>query len=230
MKTALAIRHLPFEDLGAFGPALAQRGFAVRYVDPGQPLRNEQMEDLVIVLGGPIGANDEEKYPFLAAELDLVERRLKRGAPTMGICLGAQMIAKVIGAKVGPARAREIGIAPLRLTPDGQASCLAPFAAEPLALHWHGDTFDLPRGAELLASTDTCENQAFAFGPNVIGFQFHPEATPAGFEHWLIGHSQELAAAGIDPRVLRADMDRHGAALARKGADILHRWIDQADL
>lgn len=230
MKTALAIRHLPFEDLGAFGPALAQRGFALRYAEAGQPLLDERQESLVIVLGGPIGANDVETYPFLAAELDLIERRLKRGAPTMGVCLGAQMIAKVIGAKVYPAKAREIGIAPIRLTPAGRESCLAPFAAEPLALHWHGDTFDLPRGSDLLASTDICENQAFAFGPNVIGFQFHPEAHPAGFERWLIGNSAELSAAGIDPRTIRADMVRHGAALAAKGGDVLHRWIDQADL
>lgn len=230
MKTALAIRHLPFEDLGAFGPALAQRGFAVRYLEAGEPLRDDRHENLVVVLGGPIGANDEEGYPFLRAELDLIERRLKRGAPTMGICLGAQMIAKVIGATVAPARAKEIGIAPIRLTPDGEASCLAPFKTAPLTLHWHGDTFDLPRGSERLASTDICENQAFAFGPNVIGFQFHPEATPQGFERWLIGHAHELAAAGIDPRGLRAAMAEHGAGLAAKAAEVLHRWIDQADL
>lgn len=230
MKTALAIRHVPFEDLGAFGPALAARGFAVRYAEAGEVVRREDYEDLLIVLGGPIGANDEETYPFLKEELALIERRLKRGAPTLGICLGAQMIAKVIGAKVFPARAKEIGVAPIRLTPDGEASCLAPFKAAPLTLHWHGDTFDLPRGAERLASTDICENQAFAFGPNVVGFQFHPEASHVGFERWLVGHSCELAAAGIDPRRLRADMGEHGPALAAKGAEVLHRWIDQADL
>lgn len=230
MKTVLAIRHLPFEDLGVFGPALAQRGFMVRYAEAGDRLLNEALESLVIILGGPIGANDVEAYPFLGPELELIEKRLKRGAPTMGICLGAQMIAKVIGAKVYPARAKEIGIAPIRLTEDGKASCLAPFAGEPLTLHWHGDTFDLPRGAERLASTDICENQAFAFGPNVVGFQFHPEASAQGFERWLVGHAVELAATGIDPRSLRADMQRHGSALAAKGADVLHRWIDQADL
>ncbi|MDZ4776387.1 MAG: glutamine amidotransferase [Alphaproteobacteria bacterium] len=230
MKTVLAIRHVPFEDLGAFGPALAQRGFMVRYAEAGDRLLNEALESLVIVLGGPIGANDVDAYPFLGPELELIEKRLKRGAPTMGICLGAQMIAKVIGAKVYPARAKEIGVAPIKLTDAGRESCLAPFQGEPLTLHWHGDTFDLPRGCERLASTDTCENQAFSFGPNVIGFQFHPEASDKGFERWLVGHAVELAAAGIDPRVLRADMQRHGAALAAKGADVLHRWIDQADL
>lgn len=230
MKTALAIRHVPFEDLGAFGPALARRGFALRYAEAGQPLLDETQESLVIVLGGPIGVNDAETYPFLTAELDLIERRLKRGAPTMGICLGAQMIAKVIGAKVYPAKAREIGVAAIRLTPDGRESCLAPFADDPLTLHWHGDTFDLPRGCERLASTDICENQAFAFGPNVIGFQFHPEASDQGFERWLVGHAIELAAAGIDPRTLRADMVKHGPALAAKGADVLNRWLDQADI
>lgn len=230
MKTALAIRHAPFEDLGAFGPALARRGFAVRYAEAGDRLLDEAVESVVIILGGPINATDTERYPFLAAELALIEKRLKRGAPTIGVCLGAQMIAHVIGAKVYPARAKEIGIAPIRLTDAGRESCLAPFEAAPLTLHWHGDTFDLPRGAERLASTDICENQAFAFGPNVVGFQFHPEASDKGFEQWLVGHAVELAQAGIDPRVLRADMEKHGAALAAKGAEVIDRWIDQTDL
>ena len=230
MRTVLAIRHVPFEDLGVFAAALAQRGFMVRYAEAGEGLLNEALESLVIVLGGPINATDVTGYPFLAAEYELIEKRLKRGAPTMGVCLGARMIAHVIGATVHPARAKEIGFAPIRLTDAGRESCLAPFEAEPLTLHWHGDTFDLPRGCERLASSDICENQAFAFGPNVVGFQFHPEASAQGFERWLVGHAIELAAAGIDPRALRADMANHGAALGAKGAEVLHRWIDQADL
>ena len=230
MKTALVIQHLPFEDLGAFGPALARAGFAVRTVEAGERIGDDRHEDLLIVLGGPIDAGDEAHYPFLTDEHALVERRLKRGQPTMGVCLGAQIMARVLGAKVFPARAREIGIAPIRLTAEGKRSCLAPFEADPLVLHWHGDTFDLPRGASLLASTDITENQAFSFGPNAIGFQFHPEAQAPGFERWLVGHAVELAQAGIDPRVLRADMQRHGAALAAKAVRTLRLWLEQSDL
>lgn len=230
MKTALVIRHLPFEDLGAFAPALARAGFAVRYADAGEPVGEDRLEDLLIVLGGPIDAGDDEHYPFLRGEHALVERRLKRGQATMGICLGAQIMARVLGARVYPGRSKEIGIAPVRLTEEGRHACLAPFESEPLALHWHGDTFDMPRGATRLAFTELTENQAFSFGPNAIGFQFHPEAQGAGFERWLIGHTVELAQAGIDPRALRADMHMHGNALAAKAARVIGLWLDQSDL
>lgn len=228
MKTALAIRHVPFEDLGAFGPALARRGYAVRYVEAGEPMRDERSEDLVIVLGGPISANDEARYPFLTQELALIERRLKRGAAVMGVCLGAQLLARVLGARVYAGPQKEIGLGPIRLTPDGAESALAPFAADPIALHWHGDTFDLPRGATLLASTDLTPNQAFSFGPNAIGFQFHPEARPQGFEQWLVGHALELA--GADVAAFRAAMRTHGPALEAKGARVLDTWIEQLDV
>ena len=230
MKTALVIRHLPFEDLGAFAPALARAGFAVHYAEAGEKFGEDRLEDLLIVLGGPIDAGDEEHYPFLRDEHALVEQRLKRGQPTMGVCLGAQIMARVLGARVYPGQGKEIGIAPIRLTEDGRQSCLSPFAADPLTLHWHGDTFDMPRGATLLASTDLTENQAFSFGPNAIGFQFHPEAQRAGFERWLVGHTAELTQAGIDPRTLRADMQMHGDALAAKAARVIDLWLHQSDL
>jgi GMP synthase (glutamine-hydrolysing) len=104
----------------------------------------------------------------------------------MGICLGAQLIARAAGARVYPSGVKEIGFAPITLTEAGCDSCLAAFADDPLTLHWHGDTFDLPEGATLLASTPGCRNQAFSLGPTVIGFQFHPEAGGPGFERWLI--------------------------------------------
>jgi GMP synthase (glutamine-hydrolysing) len=230
MKTALVIRHVPFEDLGAFGPALARRGYAVRYVEAGDTMPDDRREDLVIVLGGPISANDEARYPFLKQELALIERRLKRGTAVMGVCLGAQLLARILGARVFAGKAKEIGIGPIRLTPDGQDSALAAFAAEPLTLHWHGDTFDMPRGATLLASSELTPHQAFNFGPNAIGFQFHPEARPQGFERWLVGHALELEQAGVDVAGLRAAMQTHGPALEAKGARVLDAWIDQLDV
>ncbi len=230
MKTALAIRHVPFEDLGAFGPALSRRGYAVRYAEAGEPLLDERQEDLVFVLGGPISATDEARYPFLAAELALIERRLKRGAATVGICLGAQLLARALGARVYPGRAKEIGVLPLQLTARGRDSCLSPFAQDPMTLHWHGDTFDLPRGAALLASTEITENQAFAFGPNTIGLQFHPEIQPARFERWLVGHAHELEHAGVDIPALRIAMRANGPMLEGKAARMLDIWLDQLDV
>lgn len=230
MKTALAIRHVPFEDLGAFESVLARRGYAVRYAEAGEPLREERLEDIVIVLGGPISANDEGRYPFLRDELLLLERRLKRGAAVMGVCLGAQLLARALGARVYPGEAREIGIAPITLTADGRDSCLAPYTNAPLVLHWHGDTFDLPRGAALLASTDVTPHQAFSFGPNAVALQFHPEIQPARFERWLVGHAVELAEAGIDVLELRARMRAEGAGLEGKGARVFETWIDNLDV
>ena len=230
MKSAVAIRHVGFEDMDAFAPAIREAGYTLHYWDIGEqdlwtlePVKT----DLLIVLGGPIGAYEDETYPFLNEEIDILEQRLAAGRPTMGICLGAQLIARAAGAKVYPSGAKEIGFAPISLTETGGASCLAPFAADPRTLHWHGDTFDLPDGAERLASTELCENQAFSMGPNVIGFQFHPETSAKNIEKWLIGHAAELAAAGIDIPRLRAEAEEHGAALERKAHRVATGWLKQ---
>jgi len=233
MKSAVAIRHVGFEDLSAFAPALRLAGYQVDYWDIGEqelwtlePVRT----DLLIVLGGPIGAYEDAVYPFLKDEIDLLEQRLAANRPTLGICLGAQLIARAAGARVFPSGAKEIGFAPITLTEAGRSSCLAPFADEPMTLHWHGDTFDLPAGAERLASTDLCENQAFAVGPNIIGFQFHPEASATGFEKWLVGHAAELTAARIDVPRLRADAQTYGPELERKAQAVLSAWLGKLEV
>jgi GMP synthase (glutamine-hydrolysing) len=230
MSSAVAIRHVTFEDLGGFAPALAAAGFAVHYHDIGTAdgrALEADAADLVIVLGGPIGAYEDTAYPFLKDELALIERRLAAGRSLMGICLGAQLIARAAGARVFPSGVREIGFAPVTLTNAGARSCLRPFAEDPLTLHWHGDTFDLPAGAVRLASTALCENQAFAMGPAVIGFQFHPEWDGRGIESWLVGHAAELAAAKIDIPRLRAEAKAHGARLAEKAHAVATAWLDQ---
>ncbi len=228
MKSVLAIRHVAFEDLGAFAPVLRNEGFDIRFCDVGRDDLDAvaaEADDVVIVLGGPIGAYDEDTYPVLKTELQFLERRLESGRPLMGICLGAQLIARAAGARVYPGPDKEISFAPLTLTDVGAASCLAPFADAPMTLHWHGDTFDLPDGAERLASTALYENQAFSLGPNVAGFQFHPEADTAAIEHWLIGHAFELAASGIDIPRLRAEASQYGAELTGKAQRVMSAWL-----
>ncbi|CEJ11637.1 GMP synthase [glutamine-hydrolyzing] [bacterium YEK0313] len=229
LPTAVAIRHVGFEDLGAFAEPLERAGYRIHYYDAGidelwtlEPVKTE----LVMVLGGPVGAYEEAHYPFLREELDLLAQRLAAGRPTLGICLGAQLMARALGARVYPAREKEIGFAPVALTAEGRASCLAAFDGVPV-LHWHGDTFDLPGGAVRLASTALCDNQAFSFGHNAIGFQFHPEAGGEGFERWLIGHAHELAAAGKDVAQLRADHRRLGPDLRRRAVACLESWLGQ---
>jgi GMP synthase (glutamine-hydrolysing) len=229
LKTAVAIRHVPFEDLGTFEQPLAEAGFKLHYYDIGvdelwtlEPVKT----DLVIVLGGPVGVSDTHSYPFLIDEIALLKDRLAANRPTLGICLGAQLMAAALGARVAPGDEKEIGFAPLNLTEAGWQSPLAHLANAPV-LHWHGDSFAIPNGAEKLAETPACANQAFALGSNILGLQFHPEADAKRIERWLIGHACELATAVRDPSVLRTDAARYGAALRDAGRLMFSQWLKE---
>lgn len=230
MKTVVAVRHVAFEDLGSFAPVLEEAGYALRYLEAGvddvSALAAEP-PDLLVVLGGPIGAGDEEDYPFLAQERAVLAQRLAESRPTLGICLGAQLMARALGARVYPATRKEIGWSTLNLTAAGQAGCLAELAPEHTpVLHWHGDTFDLPAGAERLASTEVCPNQAFRYGRHALALQFHPEVTERALERWFIGHACEIGATeGITVERLRRDTRRWAPALERRGRRCLQRWL-----
>ncbi len=214
MKTAIAIRHLHFEDLGTLEPLLHQRGYKIRYCDAGvhDPKTVEvEKSDLLVVLGAPIGACDENAYPFLTRELELIEQRFEARSPLLGICLGAQLMARVLGAAVVPMKRKEIGFSPITLTVAGRVSSLAALSADTSVLLWHGDQFAIPNGTDNLASTPLCPHQAFVLGGYALGLQFHLEADAERIESWLLGHAAELAQAGIDPRMLRAQAKAHGA-------------------
>lgn len=226
--TVTVIRHLAFEDLGAFDPVLRAAGYEVRTLDAGVD-ELDGAGDLLVVLGGPIGAYEEDRYPFLTDEIRLIERRLAADLPILGICLGSQLMARALGARVYPGPAKEIGFKPLTLTAEGDVSPLAVFGENPV-LHWHGDTFDLPDGAMRLASTDICLNQAFAVGSRALATQFHPEAGGPGFERWLIGHSVELGQAGVDVPTLRWENARLSSTLAAQAAGFLGTWLEQVGL
>jgi GMP synthase (glutamine-hydrolysing) len=219
-KTCLALRHLAFEDLGAFAAPLAEAGYSISYRDAGvEPSGDLAAADLVVVLGGPIGVYQTDLYPFLAGEIAALRARLAAGRRTVGHCLGAQLLAAALGARVYPGSGAEIGWAPV--TASGP---LRGLSGVPL-LHWHGDTYDLPDGAVHLAATDRYAQQAFAVGDHVLACQFHPEVGADGFERWLIGHAAELAHAGIDPRVLRRDAQAFGPAAAAAGRACLEAWL-----
>lgn len=230
-RRAIVVRHLAFEDLGSLGDLLDARGYRLVELEAGvDDLSAVEVArgDLLVVLGGPIGAYDDERYPFLRDELRLIERALTQQSATLGICLGAQLLARALGARVYPAEAKEIGIGPVALTSDGRSSCLEHLAPDYRVLHWHGDTFDLPTGAVRLASTDMTPNQAFAFGRQTLGLQFHIEADPAAIERWLIGHTAELAASRLDVNQLRAALRAHLPAIAPKGRAAFGAWLAAA--
>jgi GMP synthase (glutamine-hydrolysing) len=229
MPAAIAIRHVPFEDLGLLGPLLERRGWRVSYREAGiddLAARDLTDADLLVVLGGPIGAYEDAAYPWLADELRTIERRLGADKPVLGICLGSQLMARSLGARVYRGPAKEIGWAPLTLTEAGRRSCLAPVGDMPV-LHWHGDTFDLPDGASLLASTALYSNQAFARGERALALQFHLEAGAAGLERWYIGHAAEIGSEpGLTVPDLRAQARRHAAALAPAAERCFTAWLD----
>lgn len=227
-KTAVVVQHLSLEDLGSFGPVLADHGWQVRYRQAGMgPLADDlSSADLAVVLGGPIGVYEEADYPFLAEETAALRERLARGRPTLGVCLGAQLIAKALGARVYAGGRKEIGWSTLTLSEAGQASPLRHLAGTPV-LHWHGDTFDLPEGAVLLASSEVYPHQAFSVGRHVLALQCHPEAQADSFERWLIGHTGELRGAAIDIPALRAQGARLAPALEEANARLLADWLAQ---
>jgi GMP synthase (glutamine-hydrolysing) len=229
-KSCLAVRHVAFEDLGLLEPLITSRGYEIRYHDAGiDPFDPGTLltPDLVIVLGGPIGVYERDAYPFIIGEVAAVAARLAAEKPILGVCLGAQMMAAALGARVAPGPAKEIGWAPLTLTADGRKSVLAPLGATPV-LHWHGDNCDLPEGCVRLASTEHCPVQAFARTPLQLALQFHLETEPPRLESWLVGHTVELGKAGIDPNELRKQAQTFGAGTREVGRKVLSAWLDQA--
>lgn len=235
MADVVAVNHVAFEDLGLIEDVLTARSHRIRYVGAARAAAAQLRAldpDLLVILGGPIGVYEEEAYPFLGSEIALVERRLAARKPILGICLGAQIMARALGSRVYPGPKKEIGWSPLSLTEAGQSSCLRHLdGAKTHVLHWHGDTFDLPKDAVRLASTPACANQAFSYGPSALALQFHGEAYGSALESWFVGHCCEISATeGVTVEGLRADTARHSASLKRQGTLAFEEWLDQNGL
>lgn len=228
-RIVLALRHIGFEDLGSFEIPLRALGYEIKYIDVVEhnlTTLDPLSADLMVVLGGPIGVYDHIEYPFLSDEIELIKARLAADLPTLGICLGAQLIAAAFDAPVYPVAEKEIGWSQITLCDVAGENPLRALTGIPV-LHWHGDTFDLPDGATLLASSEVCQNQAFSYGPNVLGVQFHPEVVGARFEHWLLGHANELAIAELSPVKLRSEAESHAGALQTAAVVFLKEWLKQ---
>lgn len=171
-------QHVPFEGLGSIESWLQTAGFEITntqfYESSELPYLNEI--DLLIIMGGPMSVNDEDEFPWLILEKKFIRDIIESGKPVLGICLGAQLIASALGAEVYPNPVKEIGWLPVQAASSIDASAFS-FPPSMEVFHWHGETFDLPPGATLIARSEGCENQAFQIGTSVIGLQFHLETT-----------------------------------------------------
>ncbi|MHB8791660.1 MAG: type 1 glutamine amidotransferase [Desulfobulbaceae bacterium] len=206
-------QHVPFEGLGSIEPWLESNGHTLTctrfFESPDLP--GPEAVDLLVVMGGPMSVNDEDKFPWLVLEKQFVREVIESGKPVLGICLGAQIIAKAMGAKVFPNQQKEIGWFPIHpISSCGDAGFS--FPQSETVFHWHGETFDLPPGAIRLAKSEGCENQAFQLGKRVIGLQFHLETTPESAREIVSHCRDELVPSRYvqtEEEILSASPDRY---------------------
>lgn len=227
-KTALIIRHVPVEGVAGYRAPIEAAGYAVDRIDVDDPsfaALDLCRPDLLIMMGGPMAVYEQDEHPWIRCQLRRLALRLEADRPTLGVCFGAQMMAAALGARVYPGPAQEVGFHPVTIHPAGLAGPLRHVAGVPV-LHWHGDTFDLPVGAELLASSELYRHQAFRRGPNLLALQFHAEmGFDPRFESWLEKWPEAIAAAGTDADALRIAHGAHGPRAVAAGQQMVHEWL-----
>jgi len=232
-RTCIALFHEEFEDLGSFESVLKDRGWDIRLLDAkvaGNIASPEGELDLLVILGGPMGVYESSRYPFLQEEIDLASRRLRQDLPTLGICLGSQIMAAALGARVHRGPVQEIGWYPIELECEAEIDPVASRIAseDATVLHWHGDTFELPSGATPLARSHLYERQGFRMGKFGYALQFHLEVLPERIGEWTRAHAVQLAST---PRAqsaaqIEAGARRHGPAMVRQARSFLHAYLD----
>jgi GMP synthase-like glutamine amidotransferase len=185
------LQHVPFEGVGSIENWLRQREAKVSYTRffENWTLPRPSNPDLIIVMGGPMSVHDEDQFPWLAHEKRFVREAMDANRPMLGICLGAQLLAQALGSEVHPGAEKEIGWFEITRVASKDAF---EFPAAMKVLHWHGETFTLPHGAMHLARSKVCEHQAFEFGRNIMGLQFHLETTPASLDSMIRNCRAEL--------------------------------------
>jgi GMP synthase (glutamine-hydrolysing) len=234
MKRIMVIQHESYEALGTFGPILREHGKRVRFVNferTPDVCPSLERYDGVILLGGYMGVYEAERHGHLKVELRLVEEALKRELPVLGICLGSQILASVLGATVQKHTEREMGWYDVELTGEGAADpVIGHFASAEKVFQSHGDVFEIPKSAVHLARSAICEGQAFRHGRNAYGLQFHLEVNRAIVDDWLVmPENREIFAASagrFEPGAIRVDTDRHLARSMALSQETFHRFLE----
>lgn len=235
MMNVVAFRHAAADGLGSLEGAIEKAGGRYAYIDTYRGMHDGFdgcAPDLLIVLGGAPGVYQRQVYDFMQAEIDILKMRIERDLPCLGICLGAQMMAHALGADVYPGAAgQEKGWSPLTLTEAGKTSPVRHLEGGlTQMLHWHGDTFDLPDGAELLASSSMYKHQAFRYGKKMVGLQCHAEITPRQMQDWYVGSASAVARGKLDLEQLRRDTDRYAPTLMRQNEQFFTDYLADAGL
>ena len=233
MPKILVFQHVAFEILGTLDPLLKSYGFRIRYVNFGRhPDARPRLEgyDGLVVLGGPMSVDDAAAHPHLETEAELLLEAIERRMPVLGICLGAQLIARTLGAWVGRNPEKEIGWYDVKPTEGARDDpLLRHFGASERIFQWHGDAFEVPEGGVQLASSDACANQAFRYREHVYGFQFRREGDERLIERWLRTpvHREELERleGRIDPETIRQDTRARIASAQRLSDRIFGEWV-----
>ena len=221
------LQHVAFEGLGAIAPWARRSGHVLSgtrvYADEALPAVDTF--DWLIVMGGPMGVYETDRHPFISAEIDLIGAAIGAGKRVLGICLGAQLMAAALGARVYPSGQREIGWFTVEPAPDSDTSPFGGVLTGPLTVfHWHGDTFDLPAGAVRLAHSRICTQQAFGYGTRALALQFHPEMDPPG-----VAALTDTFGARLRPgaSVHSADQMRAGQAHFAPAQRLLETWLSR---
>jgi len=228
MKSGLIIRHVPHEGIAGFREPIEAAGYALDRIDVTDPefaSLDLTKPDLLIMMGGPMGVYEQDRYPWIACQQRRLAQRLELDRPTLGVCFGAQLLAAALGAEVFPGPAKEIGFHPISVKDSVAAAPLRHLQGLPV-LHWHGDTFTLPAGAELLASSERYAHQAFRRGANILGLQVHAEmGVDERFHVWTEQWPDDIAAGGTTVERLRADHEEHGPSVVAAGRAMIAEWL-----
>ena len=229
-NSVLLLRQAPPESGGTIETALTTAGLAFRYVDLYHEIPSRLPLDQaagLVILGGPMNVDEVDRYPFLRHEVPWIREAIEAGLPTLGICLGSQLLAKALGARVYPNHVKEIGWYPIELTPAAAEDPLLAQSGTRTVFQWHGDTFDLPSGAVHLARSPLCENQAFRYGRLSYGLQFHAEMTAAMIDAWVDDLQNGGEPAGlpdVDPDEIRRRTPHELPRMQALAAEIFGRF------